>query len=149
MPNYDYRCLACNNQFETFQHMTDPKLHRCPFCQKNKLERLIGVPAIRTDAEFSKGRGTLLQQFGGDEAEVRRVVSEARKQGYEPNANDIYEPCFAERCGDPKAFLPADNPRAALKKLCAERGCAAEGCGGISIKSRKRDRPRAKQLITS
>ncbi len=41
MPTYEYRCSACGHQMEEFQYISDPPLHKCPKCKKNKLERLI------------------------------------------------------------------------------------------------------------
>jgi putative FmdB family regulatory protein len=32
MPTYEYRCQACNNDFETWQKMSDEPLTTCPKC---------------------------------------------------------------------------------------------------------------------
>jgi putative FmdB family regulatory protein len=40
MPTYDYKCTACNIQFEVEQRMSDEPLSICPTCQ-GKLKRLI------------------------------------------------------------------------------------------------------------
>ncbi len=45
MPTYDYRCNACEHQFEEFQSMSAKPLKKCPECGKPKLERLIGTGA--------------------------------------------------------------------------------------------------------
>lgn len=45
MPTYDYRCNACEHQFEEFQSMSAKPLKKCPECGKLKLERLIGTGA--------------------------------------------------------------------------------------------------------
>ncbi len=45
MPTYDYRCKACNHEFEEFQSMSAKPLKKCPECGKPKLERLIGTGA--------------------------------------------------------------------------------------------------------
>ncbi len=45
MPTYDYRCQACEHEFELFQQMTDPVKKKCPECGKLKLQRLIGTGA--------------------------------------------------------------------------------------------------------
>lgn len=45
MPTYDYRCKACNHEFELFQSMSDPVKKKCPSCGKSALERLIGTGA--------------------------------------------------------------------------------------------------------
>jgi putative FmdB family regulatory protein len=45
MPTYDYRCNACEHEFEIFQSMKDRPKKKCPECGKNALERLIGMGA--------------------------------------------------------------------------------------------------------
>ncbi|MCK5943992.1 MAG: zinc ribbon domain-containing protein [Planctomycetes bacterium] len=45
MPTYDYACKACGHRFEEFQSMSSDPLKKCPSCNKNKLERLIGAGA--------------------------------------------------------------------------------------------------------
>jgi len=45
MPTYDYRCAACEREFEIFQSMKDKPKRKCPECGKNALERLIGMGA--------------------------------------------------------------------------------------------------------
>ncbi|MFA6596723.1 MAG: FmdB family zinc ribbon protein [Ignavibacteriaceae bacterium] len=42
MPTYDYKCLECNHNFETFQSMKDEHLTECPKCG-GKIKRLIGA----------------------------------------------------------------------------------------------------------
>ena len=44
MPTYDYVCKACGHRFEEFQSMSADPLKKCPQCNKNQLERLIGIP---------------------------------------------------------------------------------------------------------
>ena len=43
MPTYDYRCNACDHEFELFQSIMAKPIRRCPECKKLKLERLIGA----------------------------------------------------------------------------------------------------------
>lgn len=43
MPTYDYRCEACNHEFEELQQITAKPLKKCPACGKMKLVRLIGM----------------------------------------------------------------------------------------------------------
>ena len=148
MPLYDYTCTTCDHSFEVFQAMNAPALRKCQKCKCKTLERIIGAPAIRTDATFSRGKGTLLQQYGGDEAEVKRVTDCAKKQGYTPRDTDIYEPCIASCKGDPKAFLPASDPVGALKRVCAARGIGADG-RGVNIKSTPEREPQRKRHLAT
>ena len=43
MPTYDYRCNACDHEFELFQSMSAGVKKKCPECGKLALERLIGT----------------------------------------------------------------------------------------------------------
>ncbi len=45
MPTYDYRCGACEHEFEQFQSITAKTMRKCPSCGKLKLKRLIGTGA--------------------------------------------------------------------------------------------------------
>jgi putative FmdB family regulatory protein len=53
MPTYDYRCDACEHEFEEFQSMSDEPLTKCPQCGRKKLRRLFGTGA----AILFKGSG--------------------------------------------------------------------------------------------
>ncbi len=53
MPTYDYRCKACDHEFELYQSMTASIKKKCPECGKLSLERLIGTGA----AVIFKGSG--------------------------------------------------------------------------------------------
>jgi putative FmdB family regulatory protein len=44
MPNYDYVCLDCGDEFEAFQRMTEQPLSVCKKCS-GKLKRKIGTGA--------------------------------------------------------------------------------------------------------
>jgi putative FmdB family regulatory protein len=45
MPTYDYRCEACQHQFEEMQSMKDEPLKTCPKCNQDQLRRLFGTGA--------------------------------------------------------------------------------------------------------
>jgi putative FmdB family regulatory protein len=143
---YDYSCTLCGHAFEAFQKMKDQSLHTCPECGHRALDRIIGAPAIRTDATFVRGKGTLLDQFQGDEAEVKRVTDAAKSQGYTPSASDIYEPCIAKCKGDPEAFLPASDPVGSLRRVCKKRGIGCEG-RGVTIKAPPSESPPKRRAV--
>jgi putative FmdB family regulatory protein len=44
MPNYDYKCLNCNETFEIFQSIKEAPLTTCPSCN-GELKRMIGAGA--------------------------------------------------------------------------------------------------------
>lgn len=80
MPTYDYRCNACEHEFEEFQSMTAPVLKKCPKCGKNKLERLIGTGA----ALMFKGSGFYITDYRSDSykksAEADKPSSESKSE---------------------------------------------------------------------
>ena len=45
MPNYDYVCGSCDEEFEFFQSMNDAPLEQCPSCEEFSLKRKIGTGA--------------------------------------------------------------------------------------------------------
>lgn len=53
MPTYEYKCDACDHEFEEFQSISADPLTKCPECKKKKLRRL-----------FSTGGGILFKGSG-------------------------------------------------------------------------------------
>ena len=80
MPTYDYRCNACNHEFELFQSMSSGVKKKCPECGKMALERLIGTGA----AVMFKGSGFYETDYRSDSykksAEVDKKASEAKPE---------------------------------------------------------------------
>ena len=49
MPTYEYRCGACQREFEYQQRMNDADLVKCEACGADKLERLISWTSVRSN----------------------------------------------------------------------------------------------------
>jgi len=47
VPQYEYRCKACEREFEVQQRMNDPDLVHCDACGADALERLISWTSVR------------------------------------------------------------------------------------------------------
>ena len=47
MPIYEYKCKACNREFEYQQRMSDPDKTDCEACGKAELDRLISRTAFQ------------------------------------------------------------------------------------------------------
>jgi len=47
MPIYEYRCGACNHEFEARQKMSEDPLKACPDCGKEELKKLISAVGFR------------------------------------------------------------------------------------------------------
>ncbi len=45
MPTYDYKCAACDHEWELFQSIKAEPEKKCPSCNKKKAKRLIGTGA--------------------------------------------------------------------------------------------------------
>lgn len=43
MPTYEYRCSACDHEWEEFQSITADPTKKCPECGKKKAERIISA----------------------------------------------------------------------------------------------------------
>lgn len=80
MPTYDYRCNACNHEFELFQSMSSGVKKKCPECGKMALERLIGTGA----AVMFKGSGFYETDYRSDSykksAEADKKASETKPE---------------------------------------------------------------------
>ena len=66
MPLYDYapisgRCKQCKGRFEAVQRVSEPRLKRCPTCNK-PVERLIGAVAVH--GKFSTKSDSKLKDLG-------------------------------------------------------------------------------------
>jgi len=81
MPTYDYRCNACNHEFELFQSMSDSPNRKCPECGKLKLERLIGTGA----AVIFKGSGFYETDY---RSEGYKKAAKADKDGGSKSESD-------------------------------------------------------------
>ena len=47
VPTYEYRCKACEREFEVMQGMNDPDLVHCDACGADELQRLISWTSVR------------------------------------------------------------------------------------------------------
>jgi putative FmdB family regulatory protein len=51
MPIYDFKCRACDNQFEA---LVLKKAPRCPKCESEDLERMLSMPAVHTEGTHQR-----------------------------------------------------------------------------------------------
>jgi putative FmdB family regulatory protein len=47
MPLYEYRCEACEHQFEIIQKFADDPIEVCPSCGQGPVVKLLSSPAIQ------------------------------------------------------------------------------------------------------
>ncbi len=82
MPNYDYKCEKCDQVFEVFQSMNDPKLTDCPQedCD-GQVKRLLGTGA----GIIFKGSGFYQTDYRSDSyKEGAKAESKAGKSEAKP-----------------------------------------------------------------
>jgi putative FmdB family regulatory protein len=73
MPFYEYRCTACEHEFEALQKMSDEPLTDCPACQKDSLTKLISAAGFQL-----KGGGWYVTDFK-DKPKKAEKTSEDKK----------------------------------------------------------------------
>lgn len=62
MPLYEYRCDACEHEFEALQKMDDEPLIHCPACDEAKLRKLVSAVGFRLkgdgwyETDFKSGK---------------------------------------------------------------------------------------------
>lgn len=84
------------------------------------------APAGRGDRSLFEGVGLLGDQFR-TEAQLRQVVAQARRHGYNPSQGDMYVPSLAAFAGDPAAFVPATGGRGHIQRVLEERNWSGHG----------------------
>jgi putative FmdB family regulatory protein len=66
MPIYEYKCKACNREFEYQQRMSDPDKTECEACGASALERLISATAFHL-----KGGGWYKDLYASSKPEAK------------------------------------------------------------------------------
>ncbi|MTI63659.1 zinc ribbon domain-containing protein [Methylophaga sp.] len=71
MPLYEYRCDACNHEFEALQKISDEPLVHCPACEAPELRKLVSAAGFRLkgqgwyETDFKTGSKRNLAENGG------------------------------------------------------------------------------------
>jgi putative FmdB family regulatory protein len=100
MPTYDYRCKACEHEFELFQSMSAGTKRKCPECGKNTLERLIGTGA----AVIFKGSGFYETDYRSDSykkgAEAAKKKAEKKSEKSDKKSDSKDKPAAKKTSGE-------------------------------------------------
>lgn len=81
MPIYEYRCHSCQNEFETLVRAGFPPA--CPKCESQDLERLLSLPAIKSESTHGLALKAAKKRDAGQATQNARVQRE-----YELSHND-------------------------------------------------------------
>jgi putative FmdB family regulatory protein len=103
MPTYEYRCSNCGHKFEKFQSITAAPLKRCPACNKDRAQRLIGTGA----GLIFKGSGFYITDYRSEgykeKAKAESGSSESKtgdstsKETKSPEKSEAATPAKAEQ----------------------------------------------------
>ena len=81
MPIYEYRCEACGHAFELL--VLKSTTIACPSCQSDRLERLISMPAIKSETTHALAMNAAKRRDRKQAGELNRAQRE-----YELHHND-------------------------------------------------------------
>ncbi|HZN68169.1 MAG TPA: FmdB family zinc ribbon protein [Tepidisphaeraceae bacterium] len=124
MPTYEYRCSACNHQFERFQSITAEPIKRCPQCGKVKVKRLLGT-----------GAGLIFKGSGF-------YITDYRSEGYKEKAK---AESGAASGGTSSESKPASGGEAdgAAKDSASSKAKDATASSGPSTPSKSEQKPKS------
>src|ERR1700741_4471473 len=95
MPTYEYRCNACDHQWDEFQSIMAEPTKKCPKCRKAKAERIISAGG----AVIFKGSGFYQTDYrsesykkGADAAKKASEGSAASSSSSEKSSSDSAKP---------------------------------------------------------
>ena len=122
MPFYTFHCDGCGHEEENFlsiaQYEISGDKQMCPACETVMRRAFDGVPAVHgTDSSYYRARGPLINQFK-NRHDLNVRLAQAKKRGFTPGINDVYEPGLAKFPGDPAAWISGGQGQ--IKKRVAE-----------------------------
>ncbi|MDZ4696131.1 MAG: zinc ribbon domain-containing protein [Deltaproteobacteria bacterium] len=106
MPIYEYRCAACEHEFEEWQRITDGPVKVCPKCKKKKVERLIS----RTSFHL-KGGGWYSDLYGSSKSGAGAAPSDPKSETKSDSKSDSKSDASSTSASTDAAAKPkADKP---------------------------------------
>jgi putative FmdB family regulatory protein len=105
MPLYEYRCDACEHQFEVIQRFSDDPISVCPSCGAGPVVKLLSSPAIQF-----KGSGWYITDY----ARKGQSAGDSKPAGKE---KDAATPAAA---GETKSAPAASTPSASTSSTPAK-----------------------------
>ena len=103
MPLYEYRCEACDHQFEVIRKFSDPPIAVCPKCGAGPVVKLFSSPAFQF-----KGSGWYITDYARKDSSGGAAKDEKGEKGSEKAAEKGGDAKPAESSGTTPA--PASTP---------------------------------------
>lgn len=104
MPIYEYQCKKCG-QFEVMQKITEPRLTRCPACQRK-------VTKLMSNTSFQlKGSGWYMTDYARKDGKGKEASTESKPEGKTESKAEQGEASPAPNASKPDA--KASKPKEA------------------------------------
>ena len=103
MPTYEYRCTACQHDFEKFQRMSDEPGAECPVCGSPSERRLSGGAGL-----LFKGSGFYITDYRSDSYK-KAAGSESGTSGGSDSSGGGSEKSTPAPKSEPKSSSPKDD----------------------------------------
>jgi len=113
MPTYDYKCFACEHQFEQFQSIKAEPIRKCPRCGKLKVKRLLGTGA----GLIFKGSGFYITDYR-DKSYTEKAKAES---GGESKPADSSKPAADTKPSETKPAAKTETKPASPKSSDAKK----------------------------
>ena len=116
MPIYEYKCKACNREFEYQQRMADPDKTDCEACGESALERLISRTAFQL-----KGSGWYKDLYSSSKPESKSSDAPAKTDSGSSSSD-----------AGSAAAAKSDSPSTSTPSTPSSSGSSSTGSGGGS-----------------
>lgn len=108
MPIYEYKCTACEHEFEAIQKFSDEPLIECPSCRKDALKKKISAAAFRL-----KGGGWYETDFkSGNKKNLAGDSDKPKESGSKPEGSGA---TTGSSSGGESSAKPASEPKGSSK----------------------------------
>jgi putative FmdB family regulatory protein len=120
MPIYEYKCKACNREFEYQQRMADPDKTDCEACGESALERLISRTAFQL-----KGSGWYKDLYSSSKPEAKSSDAPAKADSGSSSSD-------AGSTAAPKSDSASSTPAPSPSTSSTGSGSGSSGTSGGS-----------------
>ena len=119
MPIYEYKCGACDYEFEALQKISDKPLTECPACNENALKKKISAVAFRLkgsgwyETDFKSGNK---KNLAGDDKNNDSTAGKADSAATSGAENGGAGKSSAEKGSTEKPAAKTDKPATSTGK---------------------------------
>ena len=109
MPLYEYRCDACEHQFEVIQRFSDDPISVCPSCGGGPVAKLLSSPAIQF-----KGSGWYITDYArkgqsGGDSKTAETTKDGKEGGKDKASSGGKEKAAGSGTSESSTSAPAST----------------------------------------